>query len=57
MDDFIHKEMMKLFKFYCVVGGMPAVVQAFIQTKDMGKVINEQKGILRIIPKGCSKIR
>ncbi|MCH4283639.1 MULTISPECIES: ATP-binding protein [Bacillota] len=55
VDDFIHKEMMKLFKFYCVVGGMPAVVQAFIQTKDMGKVINEQKGILELYRKDVQK--
>ena len=44
--DAVHKKMSDLFKHYVIVGGMPAVVQAFINSHDIGQVINIQKDIL-----------
>lgn len=41
-----HDRLKKLFRFYLVIGGMPAVVQKFLDTKDIRKVIDEQKKIL-----------
>lgn len=41
-----HDRLKKLFRFYLVIGGMPAVVQKFLDTKDIRKVVNEQKKIL-----------
>lgn len=46
VEAFVHEEMMKLVRFYCVIGGMPAVVKEFVETKDMGKVYHIQRGIL-----------
>lgn len=41
-----HDRLKKLFRFYLVIGGMPAVVQKFLDTKDIRKVVEEQKKIL-----------
>lgn len=38
--------MTDLFKYYLIVGGMPAVVQSFIDTHDIGQVVALQKDIL-----------
>lgn len=55
IDHFIHKEMLRVFQFYCVVGGMPAVVQEFVNSNDMGKVLNIQNGIIELYRKDVQK--
>lgn len=40
--------MMKIVRLYCIVGGMPAVVNEFIKTNDMAKVLNIQRGIVEL---------
>lgn len=42
----VHKSLSDLFKYYVVVGGMPAVVQLFVNTHDIGQVIAAQKDII-----------
>ena len=51
----LHDRLRKLFRFYLVVGGMPAVVQRYIDTKDMRLVMDEQKKILVEYRKDISK--
>ena len=46
VNKFIHETMIKLFKSYIVVGGMPEAVQKYIDTHDIGQVIKIQKSIL-----------
>ena len=41
-----HARLLKLFRLYLVVGGMPAVVQKYIDTNDIMQVIHEQRMIL-----------
>lgn len=48
VDDFIHKQMLRLFTYYTVIGGMPAAVLEYVTTKDMGRVLDIQKNILRL---------
>lgn len=55
VDSFIHNEMLRVFRFYCVVGGMPAVVQEFVDTNDMSRVLNIQKGIIELYKKDIQK--
>lgn len=55
VDDFIHKEMLKVFRFYCVIGGMPAAVHEFVQSNDIQKVLNIQQGILELYRKDVQK--
>ena len=42
----VHSTMKKLFYSYIVVGGMPEIVQTYVDTHDIGKVIAHQQEIL-----------
>ena len=46
VPDAMHEKMMELFREYIVVGGMPRVVQEFVDTHNFAKVYQLQKGIL-----------
>ena len=46
IDALVHEKMMKVFRLYLVVGGMPAAVQAYLDTQNIQDVVREQKGIL-----------
>ena len=48
VDEFIHKQMLQLFTYYTIIGGMPAAVQEYVNTKDMGSVLKIQNNILRL---------
>lgn len=41
----LHQRFRQLILQYAVVGGMPSVVNNFIETHDMGRVLQEQRGI------------
>lgn len=43
----LHKKMRQLLLQYTVVGGMPDVVQTFVDTKRLDKVLNMQRDIVR----------
>jgi len=43
----LHNRMMQLMMLYVVVGGMPEVVQNFVDTKQMNTVLRLQRDILR----------
>ncbi|MDR1136343.1 MAG: ATP-binding protein [Clostridiales Family XIII bacterium] len=42
----MHERMMELFKEYIVIGGMPRVVQEFVNTHNFANAIRLQKGII-----------
>lgn len=42
----VHNTLNKLFLSYIVVGGMPQVVQKYVDTHDIGKVVSNQQDIL-----------
>ena len=42
----IHEQMMKYFRQYLVVGGMPEAVQKFVSQEDFQKVVSVQKSIV-----------
>ncbi len=42
----IHENIMDLFKKYIVVGGMPVPVKLYLETRDMNRVLSEQKDIV-----------
>lgn len=48
IDDFIHKVLIKRFYLYLVVGGMPAVVKAYLKKDDIVDAREEQKEILKL---------
>lgn len=51
----VQDTMLKLFYTYIVVGGMPAAVQTYITTHDIGKVVNIQREILELYRLDISK--
>lgn len=55
VDEFVHKQMMQLFTYYVIIGGMPAVVQEFVNSKDMGRVVGIQGDILQLYRKDITK--
>ena len=55
VDPLIHDKMMELFRLYLIVGGMPAVVQKYIDTNNLKYVIELQKEILAQYKKDIAK--
>ena len=55
IDEFIHDQLMRYFRLYLVVGGMPAAVQKYVDTNDLAKVAAEQKKILVTYRRDISK--
>lgn len=51
----MHETLLKLFATYIVVGGMPDVVQTYVTTHDVGKVIQLQRSILKLYRQDISK--
>ena len=48
VDAIIHETMMKIISLYLLVGGMPAVVQSYIDTNNMQVVQSKQREILEL---------
>ena len=51
----IHEIISKLFYLYIVVGGMPEVVNAYVMTRDIGKVVSIQNEIIELYKQDISK--
>ena len=54
-DSIIHRKLMELFRLYLIVGGMPAVVQTYLDTNDIKKVVNKQREILSMYVEDISQ--
>lgn len=46
LDEYILKQLEEQFKMYLLVGGMPRIVENYIETSSLAKVLELQKGIL-----------
>ncbi len=55
VPDFIHDAMMSRFRNYLLIGGMPDVVQAYIDTSQIAPVRNAQKAISDLYEYDISK--
>lgn len=55
ISDSVHKTITQLFRYYMIVGGMPDAVQCFVDTHDIGQVIEIQKDILELYRQDISK--
>lgn len=55
VDDFIHSRMLEAIRLYLIVGGMPAAVQKYLDTNNLRKVYEEQRGILRTYKRDISQ--
>lgn len=48
VSEAVHETMMRLFRLYTVVGGMPDVVQRYVSTHDIAQVIDAQTSLLSL---------
>ena len=55
VDAYIHERMMQLFELYLIVGGMPAAVSTYLETKNLRRVADEQSAIIRLYRRDISK--
>ncbi len=55
VDQYIHGRMMSLFELYLIVGGMPAAVSSYLNTKNLRRVAEEQNAIIHLYKRGISK--
>lgn len=55
VPDFIHTKLIELFRLYLIVGGMPAVVQKYLDTNNLQDVLAEQQAIIRLYKRDIAK--
>ena len=55
VDDFIHRRMLEAVRLYLIIGGMPAVVQKYIETNNLRRVYEEQRGIIHTYKRDIAK--
>ena len=44
----VHQSMLKLFRYYIIVGGMPAAVEKFVETQSIAEVLNVQNNLISL---------
>ncbi len=55
VDDVVHQKLIDMFHLYLIVGGMPAVVQKYLETNNLKDVVVEQENINRFYRQDISK--
>jgi hypothetical protein len=55
VDEVVHQKMMELFKLYLIIGGMPNVVDTYIQTNNIRSIMEIQHGINRLYKQDIAK--
>ncbi len=55
VDEVVHEKMLKLFRLYLIVGGMPEVVKQYIDTNNLQNVIDLQSQIIMQYKKDIAK--
>jgi len=55
VSEAIHQTMKDLFRYFVIVGGMPAAVQRFVDTRDIGEVLKIQTDILAMYRQDITK--
>lgn len=55
VDILIHEKLLDLFHLYLLIGGMPAVVQEYLNTNNLNNVLRVQQSILQLYKKDIAK--
>lgn len=55
VDSVVHEQMMKVFRLYLIVGGLPAPVWAYVQTNNIQNVALQQLAIINLYKKDISQ--
>ena len=49
VDHLVHNKMLDLLRLYLIIGGMPHVVETYLTTNNLKRVLEIQKDIIRMI--------
>ena len=55
VDGFVHNKMIELFRFYLIVGGMPAAVSKYLESNNLQDVLAVQQEIIQLYKKDIAK--
>jgi predicted AAA+ superfamily ATPase len=55
VDPVVHEQMMKVFRLYLIVGGLPAPVWAYVQTNNIQNVALQQLAVINLYKKDISQ--
>ena len=55
VDPVVHEQMMKVFRLYLIVGGLPASVWAYVQTNNIQNVALQQLAVINLYKKDISQ--
>lgn len=55
VDEFVHSKIMELFRLYLIVGGMPAVVNKYIENNNLQEVTAVQHDIISLYKRDIAK--
>lgn len=55
VDPVVHEQMMRIFRLYLIVGGMPASVWSYVQTNNLQNVAIEQLAIINLYKKDIAQ--
>lgn len=55
VDPVVHERMMKVFRLYLIVGGLPAPVWAYVQTNNIQNVAIQQLAVINLYKKDISQ--
>lgn len=55
IDTPIHEQLLQLFRLYLIIGGMPAVVNRYLETRNLRLVLDEQKDIMNLYRRDISQ--
>ena len=55
VDPIVHEQMMKVFRLYLIVGGLPAPVWAYVQTNNIQNVALQQLAVINLYKKDISQ--
>lgn len=55
IDPVINERLLSLFRLYTIIGGMPAAVQTYLDTKNLNNVMTEQRDIVDLYRKDISQ--
>ena len=55
IDTLVHEKLLDLFYLYLIIGGIPAVVEAYLKTKNLHEVFQIQEGIIKLYKKDIAQ--
>lgn len=55
VDDIVHEKLIDMFHLYLIVGGMPSVVNKYLQTNNLKDVVKEQNNICNLYREDIGK--